>query len=134
MGRHRASSSNYSLCSQAFAQPLHSLFVSRFPPSWFLFFIRFRASHLLTVSPALCFFDLARPRFLPFSPFFSIFVSICFSSSVILPYGKALLRFILVFSARDSPFLIARANHPLARHPAFILLSGHVLIMNAYSD
>lgn len=81
MGRHRAASSNYSLCSQAFAT-LHSLFVSC------SFFIHFRAplpSPFLppVLSVWLCaFFFRPRACFLSFShssPF--LLSAICFSLS-----------------------------------------------------
>lgn len=70
MGRHRAASSNYSLCSQAFAA-LHSLFVSC------SFFIHFHVPPPPPISSSrlsvwLCVFSSPRV-FSSFFPFFSIF-------------------------------------------------------------
>lgn len=70
MGRHRAASSNYSLCSQAFAV-FHSLFVS------FSFFIHFREPappFLVPVSRSGFVFFRPRPRSLSF---FAILLHFC---------------------------------------------------------
>jgi len=69
MGRHRAASSNYSLCSQAFAA-LHSLFVS------FSFFIHFREPappFLPPVSRSGFVFSSTPAHSFVFSSFFFIF-------------------------------------------------------------
>lgn len=94
MGRHRAASSNYSLCSQAFAA-LHSLFVS------FSFFIHFREPAPPFLPPASrSGFVFFRPR--PRSPSFFPPILLHFCSQLFVFLHSWFSRMVCSFSLFSS--------------------------------